>query len=135
MRQIFTSSRFENVQEVARMLDEAGIENRIMGDPGYKGYSRRQFSYADKKAQANEVPASVWVIKSEDYKQARELMHGLGLLDKTDAPSYVPIDLQFAEKAAASPETRLLRIKVGLLFVIGAMAAGMVLKMLFSHPH
>ncbi|KFN41225.1 hypothetical protein N789_04880 [Arenimonas oryziterrae DSM 21050 = YC6267] len=126
---MFTSARFENVQRVADMLSEAGIENRIMGGPGYKGYSRRQFSYADKKAQAQETQASVWVIKSDDYKQARELMQDLGLLDKTDVPaSYVPAPMQFADKPGADPAKRLMRIKVTMLFAMVVIVGGMMAR-------
>ncbi len=130
MRQLFTSPRLENVETVAKLLADAGIENRVIGGRSYKGHSRRQFSYADKKANATEQ-ASVWVLNSDDYKRARELMSELGLLEGTEAPSYLPEALQVSEKTGADPQSRLLRIRIALLFILVAVAGGMTLKMLF----
>jgi len=121
MRQIFTSPRLENVERVAQLLDQHDILNKITAGRTYKGHSRRQFSYTDKKADAAEQPA-VWVIRPDDYKQARELMHDAGLLDQTTVPSYLPADLQFADSAPADPQKPLLRLKVTLLF--GMIAVG-----------
>lgn len=129
MRQIFTSPRLENVEGVAKLLDEAGIETKVSDDRGYKQISRREFSYVERKASGNH-PA-VWVIKSDDYKRARELLHGIGLLDAASSLSYVPDALQFRQAPAVDPQKRLMRIKMSLLFVVGAMVAWVVLKMMF----
>jgi hypothetical protein len=53
------------------------------------------------------------------------------LLEATQAPSYLPDALQFTEKNAADPQRRMLKIRIVLLFVLGAVAGGMVLRMLF----
>jgi len=129
MRQIFTSPRLENVEGVAKLLTDAGIEIKVTEGRGYKKVSRREFSYVEKKDNANN-PA-VWVIKSDDYKRARELLHGMGLLETASAPSYVPEPLQFKQAAAPDPQKRLMRIKMTLLFVLGAMVFGTILKMVF----
>ena len=131
MRQIFSSPRLENVEGVASLLTEAGIEIKVSEGRGYKQVSRREFSYVEKRDDASNQPA-VWVIKSDDYKRARELLHGMGLLDSVPAPSYVPAPLQF--KAAAKPDRlkRVSRMRLTLLFVVGAMAVWMVLKALFA---
>ena len=131
MRQLFTSPRLENVEVVAKLLADAGIEHKVTGGRSYKAHSRREFSYSGKSPDdAAEQPA-VWIIKSEDYKPARELMHALGLLESTQAPSYLPEALQFVEKGAENTQARLLKIRVALLFVLIAIAAGMALRMLF----
>lgn len=128
MRQMFTSPRLENVERVAQLLSEAGIENRIQGGRTYKGHSRRQFSYTDKKA--SEQQASVWVIKSDDYKRAREMLIEMGLMDAANAPSsFVPEALQLKERPADDPDRRLMRIKIALLFALGGMAAWMTVRM------
>lgn len=129
MRQLFTSPRLENVEQLAQLLDEAGIENKISEGRSYRKYSRRDFSYIEKQNDTSSQPA-VWVIKSDDYKRARELLHGAGLLDKTQVPSYVPPALQFRQ-ASADPAKRLMRIKLTLLLVIGALAGMMALRMFF----
>jgi len=51
-------------------------------------------------------------------------------LETTQAPSYLPEALQFSEKAV-DPQRRMLKIRIVLLFVLGAVAAGMMLRMLF----
>jgi hypothetical protein len=74
MRQVFTSPRLENVEGVAKLLTDANIEIKVSDDRGYKQVSRREFSYVQKARDGGNQPA-VWVIKSEDYKRARELLH------------------------------------------------------------
>jgi hypothetical protein len=111
------------------LLDEAGIENKVSEGRGYKKVSRREFSYVEKKDGSNN-PA-VWVIKSDDYKRARELLHGMGLLESSPITSYVPEVLQFKQSTTIDQQTRLVRIKMALLFVLGAMVFGTILKMMF----
>jgi hypothetical protein len=134
MRQVFSSPRLENVEGVARLLTEAGIDNKVSDDRSYKQVSRREFSYVQQAKGGGTQPA-VWVIKSEDYKRARELLHGAGLVDAAPAASYLPEALQFKQAGKADPQTRLMRIKLTLLFVLGGMVAFVVLKMLFTYGH
>ena len=129
MRQLFTSPRLENVEAVAKLLADAGIEHKLSGGRSYKGYSRRQFSYAEKQAD-NDEQAAVWILKSEDYKRAREMMHELGLLEATEAPSYLPEALQVSNKTAPDPQSRLLRIRIALLIILVVVAGGITLRML-----
>ena len=129
MRQIFTSPRLENVEAVAKLLTDAGIENKVSEGRSYKKVSRRGFSYVDKKDDGSNNPA-VWVIKSDDYKRARELLHGMGLLDTAPIPSYVPDALQLKQTAKPNPQKRLMRIKLTLLLVVGAMVGWTILKLI-----
>lgn len=93
MRQIFTSQRLENVETVAQLLREAGIEVRISDGRSYKGNRRRTFSY---RPEANSAPQpAVWVTRSEDQPRARELVRTYGLTDirttrPTASDSYLP---------------------------------------------
>ena len=64
MRQMFSSPRLENVEAVAKLFTDAGIEHKVSEGRGYKQVSRREFSYVEKNNNAN--PPSIWVIKSED---------------------------------------------------------------------
>lgn len=133
MRMMFTSPRLENVEGVAKLLNDAGIETKITGGRTYKGVSRRGFSYADKKA-ADEPQPAVWVLKADDYKQARDVLHDAGLLEATrdeQANSYLPESLQFKDAPTVDPQKRLTRIRIALLFIIGAMAGWIALRMLF----
>ena len=128
MRQMFSSPRLEIVEAVAKLFEEAGIEHKVSDGRGYKQVSRREFSYVEKNKNAN-LPA-IWVIKSEDYKRAREMLHDMGLEEGAPASSYVPEVLQFREPAKASDSARLSRIRIALLFAVGAMGAWMVIRML-----
>lgn len=127
MRLMFTSPRLENVESVARLFNEAGIGTKITEGRSYKGYSRRQFSYTDKNPDNSQQPA-VWVLKAEDYKKARDILHEGGLLEATRQDSYVPEALQLREVKVPDASKRLLRIRLVLLALIGGMAALMLLR-------
>ena len=130
MRQIFTSPRLENVEGVAKLLTEANIEIKVSEGRSYKQVSRREFSYVNKNADNNNYPA-IWVIKSDDYKRARELLHGMGLVDTAPPPSYIPEPMQFKQAGRPDGQKRLTQIKIALLFVVGALGGWIILKMIF----
>jgi hypothetical protein len=126
MRQVFTSARLENVESVAALLREAGIEIKMSEGRSYKKVSRREFSYVERKAGGNQP--SIWVIKPDDYKRARELLHGMGLLDATPIASYVPAPLQFKDGKARDPQQRMMKIRMALIFIVGAIGTALVLR-------
>jgi hypothetical protein len=131
MRQMFSSPRLENVEGVNKLFNEAGIETKITSGRSYKGVSRREHSYADKKRQvdSSEYPA-VWVLKAEDYTKAREILHSMDLLEDKIQTSYLPENLQFKDQKQISPEKKIFRAKLILLGVIGAMAFAMMIRTL-----
>jgi hypothetical protein len=131
MRQMYTSPRLSNVEGVAKLLDEHGIENKITQGRTYKGVSRREFSFRETEKSKDEQPA-VWVLKPEDYKRARELLQEGGLIEANTRDSYLPDNLQFKDEAGKPDAAkRIFRIKLVLLGVIGAMAALMAVRMFF----
>ena len=130
MRQVFTSTRLENVEKVERMLNDAGIETKVTQGRTWKGHSRREFSYTAKNADASQQPA-VWVLKPDDFKQAREILHDAGLLAATRDASYLPEQLQFREPVAGDPARRVSKIRMALLAAVAA-AAGLMLFRLFA---
>jgi hypothetical protein len=132
MRQIFSSPRLENVEGVEKLLNDAGIETKLSAGRGYKQFSRREFSYVPSNQDSSATQPSVWVVKSDDYKRARELLHGAGLLDEARTSSYVPETLQF--KAAPKPpvQARISRMRLALLFVAGALVFWTVIRMLLA---
>lgn len=125
MRQIFTSARLENVEAVAQMLEEDGIEVRITNGRSYKGSVRRNFSYREG---GNEGPQpAVWIVKSEDQPRARVILREHGLLDSSRNPSEnfpgpTFIEVQPARTIRA-PQSRAFKLKVGMLVVIAAIIA------------
>jgi hypothetical protein len=129
MRQIFSSPRLENVEGVEKLLNDAGIETKLSAGRSYKQFSRREFSYVPSQQDAAAQQPSLWVVKSDDYKRARELLHAAGLLDEAKTSSYVPETLQF--KAVPPPaKNRIGRLRLALLFAVGAMAFWTITRML-----
>ena len=119
MRQVFSSGRLENVEGVAKLLRDAGIEIKVTGQRSYRQVSRREFSYVGKQRDDAEQPA-VLVINSGDYKRAREMLLEAGLIEANAAPpSYLPESLQVKESGPATTQQRIFRIKVVLLVVLG----------------
>lgn len=119
MRQVFTSPRLENVEGVAQLLREAGVDIKVNEGRSYRKVSRREFSYIEQKRDTSNQPA-IWVVNSDDYKRARELLHDAGLLETAAAPSYVPETLQAKAAEPTTPQQRIFRIKLLLLAVLGA---------------
>lgn len=129
MRQVFASPRIENVEAVAQMLQDEGIEVRVTGGRSYKGAIRGNFSY---RADATDNPsAAVWIVRSEDQPRAREMLRAAGLLDSTRNPpqdSYLGASLHDARARADAPadttqRQRAFRIRIGLLLAIGIAVA------------
>lgn len=129
MRMMFTSARIENVERVKAFFDEAGIENKITGGRSYKTYSRRDFSYNNRQQSTNEQQPQLWVIRADDYRQAREILLEQGLLDIQKAHSYLPETLNKTEKKQ-SPANKSLKIKLLLLAVVGGMSGLLILQMM-----
>ena len=127
MRQVFTSVRLENVEGVERMLNEAGITTKITGGRSWKGVSRREFSYSAKNHDPSQQPA-VWVIRPDDFKRAREILHDAGLLEATRDQSYLPANLTFREPGTTGPAARISKVRMALLLIIAVLGAGLILR-------
>ena len=130
MRQVFTSSRLENVEGVAQLLRDAGVEIKVTDARGYRKVSRREFSYVPSQQEKQGAQPAVWVINSDDYKRARDLLAEGGLLDEAKTSStYLPEPLQLQEKPAVPSGQRIGRVRLALLFIVGAMAFWTILRM------
>jgi hypothetical protein len=124
VRQVFSSARLENVEGIAKMLEEHGIEVRITHGRSYKGGWGGRRTYRDEE-RGGPLPA-VWVIKSEDQPLARQLLRDAGLLDSTrgGSDSYLPDSSMHGagagggEARVATPTRRAFRYKIGLLIAI-----------------
>lgn len=128
MRQVFSSPRLENVERVAGLLREHGIEVRVTNGRSYKGARRGTFSYRES---ANEdPPPAVWVVKSEDQPQARQILREAGLLDSGRSPTRY-LDVPTAHRGDAGVEAlarkRAFRLRAGLMLGIAiALAFGLM---------
>jgi hypothetical protein len=131
MRQVFTSPRLENVEGIAKLLRDEGIDVRVTHGRSFKGGIRGDFSYRE-GMRTGPQPA-VWVLKSEDQPRARELLRDAGLFETTRAPgeSYLPPVFRDAElEKTATPQQRAFRIKMALLLAI-AVALVLTLSRVF----
>ena len=126
MRQVFSSLRLENVESVAQLLRDAGIEVRISDGRSYKGNMRSRTSYSDQSA----VKPGVWVVHSEDHIRARDVLRENGLLESTrPTDSFQPLSFRMEEERyEKSPgQKRMFRFK---LVLLAGMALIIVLAML-----
>ena len=123
MRQVFSSARIENVEAVARMLEEAGIEVRISNGRSYRGAIRGNFSYRDGMSTAPR-PA-VWVIRSDQQPEARGMLREAGLLQATHrGDSFLPPPASLAGGTASPLSARGGgRFRYGLLMGVAVMVA------------
>ena len=78
MRKVFTSPRLENVEAVAALLQDAGIQVKVSEARSYRGSRRSSFSYRESE-DAGPQPA-VWIIHAEDQPRGRQLLREAGLL-------------------------------------------------------
>ena len=78
MRQLYTSPRPENIDRVAALLAEHGIECSIENRSNWNKRSYERFSYSQRKDN-RERWEQVWVKKADDYTQARTLLRELGI--------------------------------------------------------
>ena len=124
MRQVFSSPRIENVEAVARMLEEADIEVRISNGRSYRGAIRGNFSYRDDSSRG--ARPAVWVIRSDQQPEARRILREAGLLQELPVrnESFLP-----PPASLAGGDRGLLaargggRFRYGMLLAVGVMAA------------
>lgn len=122
MRQVFTSPRLENVEAVAALLRDAGIEVKITQPRSYRGQRRSSFTYRESE-DAGPQPAA-WIVHADDQPRGRQLLRDAGLLDSSRAgeSSYLPLSLLERDKDphGTAKSRRATRIKLGLLAAIVA---------------
>lgn len=124
MRQIFTSQRLENVEGVAKLLNDAGIETYVSESRSYKGNRRGTFSY--KESGRGATQPGVWIVKAEDVTRARQLLIEAGLIESTRPDSYLPKAPE-SKASTNAPLARAHRIRLAVLMVLAlAVIATMV---------
>src|SRR5690606_17873287 len=69
MRQVFSSARIENVQAVAKLLADEGIEVRVEDGQRYRRSIRRGFRYRERRG--NGPRAAVREVRVEDGQRYR----------------------------------------------------------------
>ncbi len=119
MRQIYASARLENVEAVAKLLNEAGIETWVSGGRSYKGARRGNFSYREHAQE----PSGVWIVKSEDLGTATELIRNAGLMQSTRDRDFVPSAGRAGAPGKAPGSDVALRIRAVLVMIVLVLGA------------
>lgn len=88
MRQIFSSQRLENVEGVAKLLRDAGIETYVSEARSYKGNRRGTFKYSESERGMSQP--GVWIVNADDVTRARQLLVDAKLIESTKPDSYLP---------------------------------------------
>ena len=78
MRQLYTSPRQENIDRVAALLAEKGIECTITNRSNWKKPSYQRFSYSQRDEDRDTWP-QLWVNRADDYTEARTVLKELGI--------------------------------------------------------
>lgn len=123
MRQVFSSRRVDNVEKVAQLLRDAGIEVKVTHGQSYHG-RRRTFSYRERPGNEAAAMPTVWIVHAEDQVRGREILRDAGLLDSSrpGEGGFLPPELrEGARKRGGSLHWRVL-----LLLAI-AVAIGLVM--------
>ena len=120
MRQIFRSRRLENVEGVARLLAEHGIETHISQPRSYKGNRRRSFSFTDDNA----TESSLWIVHGDNITRARQVMAEAGLLETERRESTLALGghnaaLTFEKKRVSTAS----KVRLALLIVVVVLAS------------
>ncbi|MCK7593849.1 hypothetical protein [Pseudomarimonas salicorniae] len=122
MRQIYASPRLENVERVAQLLGESGVETWISNGRSYKGRNRRNFSFRDHAQE----PSAVWLVQPKDLSRATAILREAGLLTTTRDRNFVPSAGRLNHPDQRSrPASTAVRVRLVLLVVLGLMAAMM----------
>ncbi len=126
MRHVFTSPRLENVEAVAKLLEEAGIPTQIVDAQNWNRATKRDYSYTDRTGGGYKWP-SVAVVQTNDYGRARQVLKEAGVLLPTtrgpDLGNYTPA-------ARTAPEPKLsgatkFRLALFALVVVAAAVQGL----------
>jgi hypothetical protein len=129
MRQIFSSPRLENVETLEQLLTDAGIGTRVTNRATWNRATKRDFSYATQQHEGR-WPA-LWVIESDDYTRARELLREHGVALPSTRPSGEPSWTPRAPQTEAQPKAQGAAGRARLIALVLAMAgaAAVALKL------
>lgn len=115
MRQVYSSPRLENVEAVAKLLNEAGIETWVSGGRSYKGSRRKQFSFREHAQE----PSGVWIVNADDISRASDIVREAGLRQSTRDAGFVPSAGR--SNAVAQPPGNALAMRIRLVLVVIAL--------------
>lgn len=130
MRLLYTSPRQENIDRVAALMADNGIEISITNRSNWNRPSYQRFSYSQRNENRDAWP-QVWVSKADDYTKARELMRQLGIEPQVRHAEELrisrdPVASMYARREHTVARTR----RIVLLAIVGVF---MVLALRYLH--
>lgn len=121
MREVYRSLRVEQVEGAATLLNEAGIETSIQNGRSYKGGRRRSFSY--RETPDSPKAAVLYVTHNSDLPEARRLLREAGLMEQGQRESFLPPELQLAQREERKRGIDPRRIRTVLLMMMAIIVA------------
>lgn len=124
MREIYTSPRQQNIDNVVALMAEHGIETTVSNRSNYNRPTWQRFSYAQQRDDRSGWP-QVWITRADDYARARVLLREIGIepqirhaeeLAASRAPS-----LRQARRSTPNRVRRILLIAVVAVFAMQAL--------------
>ncbi len=127
MRQIFSSPRLENVETLEQLLVDAGIATRVTNRATWNRATKRDFSYAT--AQHEGRWPALWVVESDDYARARDLLREHGVALSTTRPATEPTWAPRAPDADGQPKAQGAAGRARIIALVLAMAGAVVVAL------
>jgi hypothetical protein len=78
MREIYTSPRQQNIDNVIALMAEHGIETTVSNRSNYNRPTWQRFSYTQQRDDRSGWP-QVWITRADDYARARVLLREIGI--------------------------------------------------------
>lgn len=133
MRLMFSSARLENVERVEALFHQAGIATKVIGGRGYKGHSRRGFSYNENAVAKSESPPQLWVLHADDYRRAREILLQEGLLEVTTEGTAAPSFRTNSPKPEMKLQNRIVKTRIVLMVIVIGLIAIQGMRLLLQN--
>ena len=136
MRVVYTTPRLENAERVAHLLEDEGVQVRLLYGPRFKRNSWRGADY--RQAQNPGNWPRVMVLNNGDMPRARTVLRTAGLMpppayEQTEGDEGVETPLVFNQAARAKPKTANTpsKIRLALLALVLLIAGIQTVRLLF----
>jgi len=122
MRQIYTSPRPENIDQIVTLLSDHQIETAVTNRSTFNRPTYQRFSYSQSQDNRDAWP-QVWIRSADDFPKARQLLKDLGIEPTVRFQEELHIHRQpdlrpRAQRTAARIRLMMLAIVAGVVLVV-----------------